>query len=396
MISFKVKKITGAVLTFLLLIFPAGCAKKKAAFSFPPPRVTVSRPVCRDIVNYLEVSGNTQAINTVQLVARVEGYLEGVYFRDGDIVKKGQLLFLIQQNTYNAQLQQAEGTVLNEKALLRHAKTEFARYTRLYAEKAAADTDVENWRYERDTALAGLVSARAQRDLAKLNLSYTRIVAPFTGRIDRRLVDAGNLVGAGGSNTTLAVLTQINPMYVYFNIAETAVPPYLQDLRTCSLTYGESKRDIGRFPVYMGLSTEKGYPREGYLDYAASSVNASTGTLLVRGVFPNKNGALLPGEFVRVELPRGKRHPAILVPEGAVQYDQLGAYVLIVNPKNNIVARRNVTLGPVHGYSYVIDKGLAGNELVVTKGVLKAIPGRKVIPVYAPGSSKKTCKGTTK
>ena len=396
MISFKVKKITGAVLTFLLLIFPAGCAKKKAAFSFPPPRVTVSKPECRDIVNYLEVSGNTQAINTVQLVARVEGYLEGVYFRDGDIVKKGQLLFLIQQNTYNAQLQQAEGTVLNEKALLRHAKTEFARYTKLFAEKAAADTDVENWRYERDTALAGLVSARAQRDLAKLNLGYTRIVAPFTGRIDRRLVDPGNLVGAGGSDTTLAVLTQINPMYVYFNISETAIPPYLQDLRTCSLNSAESKRDIGRFPVDMGLGTEKGYPREGYLDYAASSVNASTGTLLLRGVFPNKNGALLPGEFVKVELPTGKRHPAILVPEGAVQFDQLGAYVLIVNPKNNIVARRNVTLGPVHGYSYVIDKGLAGNELVVTEGVLNAIPGRKVIPEFAPGSSKKTCKGTTK
>lgn len=392
----KIKKFAGAALICLMLLAPAGCSKKKASFAFPPPKVTVSRPVCRDIVDYRDISGNTQAVNTVQLPARVEGYLEGVYFKDGDIVKKGQLLFVIQQNTYYAQLKQAEGNVLNEKALLRHAQIEFARYSKLFAEKAAAATDVENWRYQRDTAKAGLMSARAQRDLAKLNLGYTRVVAPFTGRIDRRLVDPGNLVGAAGSNTILAVLTQINPIYVYFNIAETAIPPYLKELRTRSPNDSKSKRDAGKFPVYMGLSTEKGYPHKGHLDFAASSINASTGTLLLRGVFPNRNGALLPGEFVRVRLPLGKRHPAILVPKAAVQYDQLGAYLLIVNPKTHIVARRNVTVGPGKGYSYVIEKGLTGNELVVTKGVLKAIPGRKVIPEFAPGSSKATCKGTSK
>ncbi len=393
MISFKTKKIAGAVLTCLMLTFLAGCgSKKKAAFSFPPPKVTVSRPERKDIVDYLDTSGNTQAVNTVQLPARVEGYLDGVFFKDGDIVKKGQLLFRIQQNTYEAQLQQAEGAILTQKAALRYDKSQFERYSKLYAQKAAAASDVENWRYQFDTAKANLVTARAQRDLAKLNLAYTRVVAPFTGRIDRRLVDPGNLVGAAGSNTTLAVLTQISPLYVYFNIAETAVPPYVNELRTCSL----NKRDIGRFPVYIGLSTEKGYPQKGYLDFAASSVNASTGTLLLRGVFPNHDGKMLPGEYVRVRLPLGKKHPAILVPQAAVQYDQLGAYLLVVNPKDHTVSHRNVTVGPTKGYSFVIEKGLTGNELVVTQGVLHAIPGQKVIPVFAKSSPKENSKGTTK
>ena len=203
-------------------------------------------------------------------------------------------------------------------------------------------------------------------------------------------------MGVSGSNTTLVVLTQINPLYVYFNIAETVIPPYLKDLRTCSLNSPESKRSAGRFPVFMGLATEKGYPHEGYLDFAASTVSTSTGTLLLRGVFPNHSGAILPGEFVRVRLPLGKKHPAILVQQEAVQYDQQGSYVLIVNPKGNTVERREVKVGPVKGYSYVIESGLTGSELVVTKGVLKAIPGAKVTPQIAANSPKETCKGTTK
>src|SRR5208283_4768748 len=213
--------------------------------------------------------------NTVQLRARVEGYLDSVYFKDGDIVKKDQLLFLIQQNTYFAALQQADGNVLNQKSLLEHAKTEFARYTKLFEQKAAADTDVENWRYQRDAAQAGLLSAEAQRDLAKLNLTYTWVVAPFTGRIDRRLVDPGNLVGSG-SSTVLAELTQIDPLYVYFNIAETDIPPYMWDARTASLKSSKSAAKPEQtpvFPVFMSLGNEEGYPHDGYIDFSSSTVN---------------------------------------------------------------------------------------------------------------------------
>ena len=179
----------------MVLLLAAAC-EKKAVFAPPPPKVTASQPVRQNVTDYLELTGNTQAVNTVQLVARVEGYLEKVLFRDGEMVKKDQLLFLIQQNTYFAQLQQAEGNVLTQKALLDHAKTEFARYTNLYNQKAASDTDVENWRYQRDSAQAALLTAEAQRDLARLKLGYTSVTAPFDGRIDRRLVDPGNLVGS--------------------------------------------------------------------------------------------------------------------------------------------------------------------------------------------------------
>jgi RND family efflux transporter MFP subunit len=165
----------------------------------PPPKVTVAQPVQREVTDSLELTGNTQAVKTVQLRARVEGYLERVLFQDGQMVKKGQLLFLIRQDTYEARLRQTEGQILSNKAQLDHAEIELGRYSNLLKQKAAAQTDVDNWQYQRDSAKANLQATEAQRDLARLDLSYTEVRAPFTGRIDRRLQDPGSLVGSGGS-----------------------------------------------------------------------------------------------------------------------------------------------------------------------------------------------------
>jgi len=185
-----------------ILVSTAGCDRKENTFVPPPPKVTVSKPVRQEVTDYLEYTGKTQAVNTVQLVARVEGYLEKVLFRDGEIVKKGALLFQIQQDTYRAMLKEAEGNVLAQKARIDHARIELARNSDLYKQKAAAQTDVENWRFQLDSAQAALMAAEAQRALAQLNLGYTSITAPFDGRIDRRLVDPGNLVGPGNAGNT--------------------------------------------------------------------------------------------------------------------------------------------------------------------------------------------------
>lgn len=371
-------RIVGLSFCCLAVVFLWACEKKSEYTGPPPPHVTVSQPVRKDIVKYHEITGNTQGVNTVQLRARVEGYLDRVYFNDGDFVKKDQLLFMIQQNTYIAQLMQAEGNVLAQKALLEHARIEYDRYSNLLKQRAAAATDVENWRYQRDSAQAGLITAEAQRDLAKLNFGYTWVVAPFSGRIDRRQVDPGNLVGTAGSSTVLAEITQTDPLYVYFNVSES-------DLTTIVASFGLLEAQRTGYPAYVGIANEEGYPHKGHLDFASTTVSTSTGTLLVRAVIPNGEGKLFPGQFARVRVPVGTQTQAILVPKVAVGFDQIGAYVLIVNEKNT-VERRNVKTGFPEDSMYVIADGLTGNEWVIVKGLLRAAPGRQVAPDREPAA----------
>jgi len=357
----------------MFLVVLAACGEKAAYTPPPPPKVTVSKPLKRPVTEYLELTGNTQAINTVQLRARVEGYLEKVFFHDGDRVKKGQLLFLIQQNTYQAKLQQAKADILTQKARLFHGQTELTRYSKLLKEKAASQIDVDQWLYERDAAKAALLAAEAQRDLAQLNLDYTRVTSPFVGRIDRRLKDPGNLVGSGES-TVLADVNQIAPIYIYFTVNERDLLRLMGGTR---LSPEEASKK--KWPMSFGLANEKGYPHEGTLDFAAISVTPTTGTLLLRGISANKDGKVLPGLYARVQVPVGEKTAALVIPVQALGFDQQGHYVLVVNEKN-LVERRSVTLGTqVDGFR-VIEEGLQGDEWVVVEGVLKAIPGRPVTP----------------
>jgi RND family efflux transporter MFP subunit len=333
------------------------------------------------VTDYLELTGNTQAVMTVQLVARVTGYLEKVFFQDGQMVKRGQPLFLIQQNTYQDALQQAEGQVLLQKSQLDYAEKQLVRYSNLLAQKATSQENVDNWRYQRDSAQANLKVAEAARDLAKLNMSYTEITAPFDGRIDRRLQDPGNLVGSGG-NTVLAEVNQIDPIYVYFNISDADLARLTGEARWIP---GQARAKP--WPLYVGLPNEKDYPHEGRLDFASISLTPSTGSLLLRGVFPNSDGKILPGLYARVRVPAKKR-PALLVPEEAMGYDQSGSYVLVVN-ENNVVQRVSVRTGTLVDHLRVVEEGLSGKERVVIKGLQKAIPGRQVTPeregVQTPG-----------
>jgi len=260
-----------------------------------------------------------------------------------------------------------------QKTLLEYAQKEFTRYSNLLDQKAAAQTDVDNWRNQRDSAQANLVTAEANRDLAKLDLGYTEVTAPFDGRIDRRLQDPGNLVGSGSNNTVLAELNQIDPIYVYFTISDLDLSRLMKAAGGIP-GQGSNKN----WPVSFGLPDEVGYPHQGLLDFAAISLTPTTGTLLMRGVFPNPPGKILPGLYARVRVPVGKK-ASFLVPEVAVNNDQQGLYVLIVNEKN-VVERRSVKTGPLLDNLRAIEEGLNGNEWIMIKGMLRAAPGRQVTP----------------
>ena len=221
----------------------------------------------------------------------------------------------IQQDQYKANVEKAQSDIDATKAKLDYAETEYKRFGRLYEQKAAAATQVDQWKFERDLARAALEAAQANLVNAKLNLSYTTVTAPFDGRMGRHLIDTGNLVGAGGQETVLAEINRINPMYVYFTINE-------RDL--LRVTEPEDGQSAGAAPrqnkqvLYMGLSTKPGYPYQGELDYAGITVNPQTGTLQLRGIFPNPDSRIVPGLFARVQAPYAQTRDAVLVPAEAV------------------------------------------------------------------------------
>lgn len=373
--------LTAMTLAALALATVAGC--EKPVSPPPPPSVTVARPLEQSVTDYLEFTGNTAATDSVTLVARVEGYLQSIHFADGANVHKGDLLFTIQQDQYKAQLQQAEAQVAAQTAALWHANREFARYSSLLLEDAATQTDVDHWHYERDAAQAGLLGAKAQLELAKLNLGYTSVTAPFDGRIGRHLVNPGNLVGTMGQQTSLAQIDRIDPLYVYFTINERDLLRILARYKTMP-AIPIVERAI---PAYFSLSDEKGFPHQGLLDFASVSVSPTTGTLQLRAIFSNHSRTILPGLFVRIRVPAERQRDALTVPGDALSFDQQGEYLLIVNDQN-VVERRGVKAGAQVGDRLVIEEGLKPGDRVIVEGILQAIPGRTVAPQQAkPGAA---------
>ncbi|MEF8753030.1 MAG: efflux RND transporter periplasmic adaptor subunit [Accumulibacter sp.] len=359
-----------------------GCRDAQETAAPPPPAVTVARPVSESVANYLDFTGNTAATQKVTVVARVEGYLEKIHFTDGQQVKKGDLLFTIQQAQYQAQLKKAQAQVAVEKAALWHATTELRRYTDLVRQDAATQTQVDHWRTEKEQAAARLLAAQAQVEIAQLTLGYTLVRAPIAGRIGRHLVDTGNLVGGIGQPTSLAEIEQIDPIHVYFTIDQRELLRLIERQKTLP-------RDaIGRglVPATFGLLTEEGHPHQGHLDFAAIGIAPTTGTLQVRGVFANRDQRILPGLFARLRVSALEAKEALLVPGDAVRFDQQGEYVLVVNAQN-IVERRGVKLGLQVGDRLVVSEGLAADDLVIVEGLLQAVPGRAVSPHPAAGSA---------
>jgi RND family efflux transporter MFP subunit len=348
-------------------------AQLPSATTLPIPVVT---PRSQSVTSYVEVTGNAASANDVKLIARVEGYLDQIHYEDGQFVKKGDLLFTIQQDQYKNQLQQAQAQLLTAQASLTYAKTEVVRYTALLKRDAATQVDVDHWNFERASAQASLLNAQAQVALAKLNLSYTEVRSPFDGIAGKHLIDPGNVVGGGGQQTALAEITQLDPIYVVANLSEQDVLKMRANLGQHRLTFA----DLQKVPVDVALSDQTGFPLQGTIEYVAPAIDPATGTLLVRGILANPNRTLLPGFFVKMRLPMERvSRDALLVPDRSLQEDQGGRYVLVVD-KDDVVEQRYVQLGQLDGTLRVITSGLKPDDRVVVGDLWRATPGTKVTP----------------
>lgn len=335
-----------------------------------PPDVVVSRPVVREITDYEDFTGRTQAVSTVELRPRVSGYIEKVLFKDGSAVKKGDVLFAIDPRPYQASLDQAKAQVDLSEASLELARAEYARARKLLASGGISREDVDAAKGKEVVAQASLAAARASLALARLNLDFCNIRAPIDGRIGRSLLDPGNLVKA--DDTHLATLHSQDPLYVYFDVDERT----LLRLRRSA--------DEGKLPVLIGTADDRGYPLRGTLDFANNQVNPNTGTIAMRAVLPNPKGDLVPGLFVRVRLPIGKPHKALLIPDEVIRTSLGQKTVYVVDDKDKVVSRR-VTLGArlLNGLR-VIDEGLKPDDRVIVRGQMRVRPGMTVKPQLEP------------
>src|SRR6516225_7218688 len=340
----------------------------------PPPKVDVATPVQRSITRYLEATGNTAAVKSVDLVARVQGFLQSIDYKDGDFVKEGTTLFTIEPETYKLKLEQAQAAEAGAQATLKQAEYDFRRQTDLVARQAVSQATLDTSTANRDNAQANLLQAQANTRLAEVNYGYTKVSAPFDGMVSAHMVSVGELVGVS-SPTQLATIVAMDPIYVNFTVNEQDV----LRIRAEAARRGLTAADLKQFPIEIGLQTETGYPHEGKLDYVAPTINASTGTLAVRGLVPNDKRVLLPGYFVRVRVPFTQEKDALLVPDTALGSDQSGRYLLVAN-KDNVVEQRKVQIGPADNGLRVIESGLKPDDRIVISGLLRVIPGQKIDP----------------
>jgi RND family efflux transporter MFP subunit len=340
----------------------------------PPPKVDVGVPAQRAVTRYLEATGNTAPIKSVDLVARVQGVLQSINYQDGAFVKQGTTLFTIEPDTYKLKLEQAEAAEAGAQATLKQAEADYKRQADLVQRQAVSQATLDTSTSSRDNAQANLQQAQANTKIAAVNYGYTNVAAPFDGIVSAHLVSVGELVGAA-SPTQLATIVQLDPIYVNFNVNEQDVLRVRAEAKRRGLTSSQ----ITSLPIEVALQTETGFPHKGNLDYAAPMISQSTGTLPVRGVLPNPDRVLLPGYYVRVRVPFDQQQDALLVPGVALGSDQAGRYVLVVNG-DNVVEQRKVEVGPVEGDLRVIESGLKADDRVVIAGLLRAIPGQKVDP----------------
>jgi len=353
----------------------AGCDQRNSYVPPPPPKVTVAQPVKGTVTLYLQATGNSAAINTGNLVARVPGFVESINYKDGDLVKKGQVLFTIEPESYKLKLDQSQAAEDSARATLKQNEADFERQKNLVKTNAVSQSAYDASLAARENARANLQQAEINTKLAAINYGYTSVTAPYDGIVTARQVSLGDYVGGTSSPTVLASIVQLDPIYVNFTVDEQDVLRIRAEIRKRGLT----PEDLKKVPVEVGLQNEEGYPHKGMLDYASPTVDASTGTLSARAILQNPDRVLLPGLFVRVRVPTGTLDDALQVPETALGTDQGGRYLLVVG-KDNVVEQRKVVIGPSNGTLRVIERGIGPDDRVIVAGLLRAIAGQKVEP----------------
>ncbi len=364
------------VLGFCLAM--TGCARAPVeAPPAAPVTVTVSYPVERDVSDQAEFTARIAAVDSVEVRAHVWGYLDKVHFKEGALVKKGDVLFEIDPRTYQAQVDQTQGQLNFNQAERQLARANLKRGEELAPSGGLSTDDLDQRRAALEEADARIIVARANLETARLNLDWTRVTAPVNGRVSRYVVTVGNLVQAGdqGSGTLLTTIVSVDPMYATFDVDERTIQ------RIGHLTRQGNPRSASEtvWPVSLGLATEEGFPHQGTINFVDNQVNPKTGTLRVRGVFPNKDEALSPGFFARVRVPVGPPHKALLVSDRALDSDQGLKILYVVNDKNEVVSRP-VRVGALHDGLRAIEDGLKPGERVIVNGLQLVRPGITVEP----------------
>jgi RND family efflux transporter MFP subunit len=356
-----------------------GCDRGPAVVETPPPEVSVSTPIERSLASYFETTGRTEAIKSVDVRARVSGYLVKVYFEDGAEVKQGQELFLIDPRPYEAELLAAEAALARWKAELRQAEADVARNQRLLPKGAASERDLERSIAQRDTAAAEIQASQARIAQAKLNLEFTRVTAPIDGRLSRTSITEGNLIQAG-QEMVLTTLVSVDPLYVYYDVDEHTVLELRQARLRAGDTNSPSNIKERQIRIDISLANEHAYGRSGILDFVDNRVDPGTGTLKARAVVSNGDRVLAPGLFVRVRMPMGAARDSLLVTERAIGTDQGNKFVYVVNA-DNVAEYRAVKLGPLADDGLrAITEGLNAGERVIVNGIQRVRPGITVKP----------------
>jgi RND family efflux transporter MFP subunit len=362
-------------LVLMSAVLHAGCQKEQQAMPPPkPPEVIVGQAVVQEVADYEEFTGRTEAIETVEIRARVSGYLDKICFEEGADIKKGDLLFQIDLRPLQAELERTAANVGQAEARVTRLQSDYQRARSMLGTKSIGREEFEKVSGDLAEAQSAVKSAQAARDIAKLNVTYSRVVTPISGRISRRMIDPGNMVKA--DETALTYIANLDPMYAYFDVDERT---YLRLSRFLMKKGVTTLAQVKEISVALGLADEDGFPREGKMNFVDNRIDPNTGSVWVRGIFPNPDKFLAPGLFVRVRLPVGEPHKAVLIPERALATDQGQKFVYVLNDQNEAVYRR-VQVGAQHGKLRVVEKGIEAGELLVISGLQRVRRGAKVEP----------------